>query len=194
MLQAAVDSARKCTCEGRAGVTTEEIYKCSKCEHSSCIKCSKKPEHDYVKDPTERFKDGIDLDLPATFEKLLKEHLPMRLTIDGFSKIAIAAVMATVEEKKLDLEIDSYVEAITGAFASEEEFHFESLLRRATWTAQFSSPSARLELHFLSGSEAEWRVTVLPDAKVRFLLSARTSDYSADKLLSSLEIHLYELS
>lgn len=92
LLERAHRSARRCTCEGRSGLTTVGIVQCLSCNYSSCETHAGKPEHVYVKDTAEREK-------PKQFETDLKEYLPMRLTISGFDRESLVKLVAPAEER-----------------------------------------------------------------------------------------------
>ncbi|KAK4333158.1 hypothetical protein RTBOTA2_001878 [Rhodotorula toruloides] len=160
LLDRAHRSARKCTCEGPEDVSEHKIYTCEGCGHSSCEAHKGKPEHRYVAETAER-------ESPAKFAADLRDFLPMRFTVPGFERDAMAKLVEEAEKKgaKTDKAVverflDVIDEALKGA-----EFHFHHLNRRDFWTAVYGSERARLEL-FFGQAHIEWRIFVTAPAEL----------------------------
>jgi hypothetical protein len=116
-------SARRCICENREGVTTENILQCSSCGYSSCEKHAGKPEHDYVEDGSER-------EEPKQFAAALNKQLPMRVTVPGFAREHVEKLVEKAEEKgaKFDKKVlDRYFDIVQDAIEGAE-VRFPSIL------------------------------------------------------------------
>ncbi|KAG9090322.1 hypothetical protein FS749_000648 [Ceratobasidium sp. UAMH 11750] len=94
----AARSVRLCVCEGRSGVTSAVIKRCTLCGATACARCAGRPEHDYVDvvfgDEAPEQDELRDLEgrqvvhepprlQPREFERVLKRVLPMCVKLDG---------------------------------------------------------------------------------------------------------------
>ncbi|GAA6003370.1 hypothetical protein JCM10207_000301 [Rhodosporidiobolus poonsookiae] len=170
LLARAFSSARRCVCEGRMGLSQHPIQTCEGCGHSTCSKHAGKPVH--------RFPDTAAMDVereqPASFEADLKEILPMRLTLRGFDKDKLEALVAPAEEKGANFDedvVERYFDLVSSAIVGAE-FHFRHLDRRETWAAVYVADKARLELHF-EATGLEWRLFVSPPPDLSMLNELR---------------------
>ncbi|KAL7269920.1 hypothetical protein RUND412_007381 [Rhizina undulata] len=155
ILEDARKSSRHCACEGRTGMTENQLKICKKCGFTSCEKCGIRPEHRYeVLDDAVR-EARIS---PLTFEETIKSVLPMRLRLSG------------IDEDTLDNTKANYPKA-AGAISSSDwtiwkelfietlgsEFRFKNLMRQEIWTATYDAPHGYLEL-LLDTAQPEWRL------------------------------------
>ncbi|BGP05622.1 hypothetical protein JCM10049v2_001428 [Rhodotorula toruloides] len=160
LLDRAHRSARKCTCEGPEDVSEHKIYTCQGCGHSSCEAHKGKPEHRYVAETVER-------ESPAKFAADLRDLLPMRFTVPGFEREAMAKLVEEAEKKGAKTDkavVERYLDVIDDALKGAE-FHFHHLNRRDFWTAVYGSERARLEL-FFGQTHIEWRIFVTAPAEL----------------------------
>ncbi|KAH9824209.1 hypothetical protein DFH28DRAFT_1216462 [Melampsora americana] len=153
----AMCSARLCICEGRMGIATAKIQSCQACGYTSCQSCGGRPRHNYETRGEERLS-------PATFERELKDILPMRLSLQGLDKAFLSQL--SVEAKEAGIKVDAaewsiireaILEAVEGV-----EFHFRSLKRQQIWVVNFDAPKAALELR-LDPCHPEWRLSIKAD-------------------------------
>ncbi|GAA5977088.1 hypothetical protein JCM11641_001296 [Rhodosporidiobolus odoratus] len=169
LLQRALSSARKCTCEGRQGVSNDPIVVCTACGHSSCTAHDGKPKHKYEADEAQR-------EDPNAFEVDLKEYLPMRLALDGLTAEGLEKLSEEVEAKGADVDgsmSERYLEVVQNAV--EGEFHYHRIDRRETWVVVYTNAyKARIELEFQPHGY-EWRVYATPpkDLNMRDALRAQ---------------------
>ncbi|EGG01261.1 uncharacterized protein MELLADRAFT_79036 [Melampsora larici-populina 98AG31] len=150
-------SARLCICEGRSGIAAAKIQCCQACGYTSCQSCGGRPRHNYETRNEERLN-------PATFERELKDILPMRLSLQGLDKSFLSQL--SVQAKEAGIKVDAaewtiireaILEAVEGV-----EFHFRSLKRQQIWVVNFDAPKATLELR-LDPCHPEWRLSVKAD-------------------------------
>lgn len=141
LLAHAEASARLCVCEGRTGMTSQEIWKCKDCGHSACSRCGGRPEHNYVTIDTQTHARLS----PLVFTKEVTEALPMCINITGIDSSDLDALNSSLAAPVPSATWKPYRKAVLSAFASE--FRFHSLKRQSVWVAVFDSPSAFLELH-----------------------------------------------
>lgn len=143
VLHRASKSARRCLCEGSAGIARKAIQQCAHCGHTACTRCGGNPTHNY----------GIVNDVirtsPVEFETYLRSQLPQSLEFEqefmrdspdlsdehGYSSVVSAAVQST--------------------------FTFSHVRRTHVWTAIYRAPATRLELR-LDGQQASWQLFALP--------------------------------
>ncbi|EMS22035.1 DNA repair protein rad8 [Rhodotorula toruloides NP11] len=160
LLDRAHRSARKCTCEGPEDVSEHKIYTCQGCGHSSCEAHKGKPEHRFVA-------ETVDRESPAKFAADLRDLLPMRFTVPGFERDAMAKLVEDTEKKGAKTDkavVERYLDVIDEALKGAE-FHFHHLTRRDFWTAVYGSERARLEL-FFGQTHIEWRIFVTAPAEL----------------------------
>ncbi|KAF8323124.1 hypothetical protein DL93DRAFT_2162312 [Clavulina sp. PMI_390] len=154
LLSRARSSRRLCACEGRDDVLTRLIRQCVDCGFSACEKCGGRPEHN-VEDMN--FIDNPRL-RPSDFRPLLKEQLPMSVSLDGISSSSLDTAIeaagdppqATTKWRKSVLK------------ATTSPLHFKTDKRQEHWVVIYESPTARLELH-LNPSRPEWILYARPD-------------------------------
>ncbi|KAI8823181.1 uncharacterized protein EV422DRAFT_394885 [Fimicolochytrium jonesii] len=149
LLKQARNSARLCDCEGREMIKTTDIQFCKDCGNTACLKCGKRPEHNYDLKTLER-------QMPAQFEDGLKGVLPMRVSIDGFTEAALESLKGdlTVDAETWSLWRQTSTDSVHGA-----EFRFRILKRQQVWIAIYETPRATLEL-LIDPIQPEWRLTV----------------------------------
>lgn len=152
LLAEASRSARLCECEGRGGsdLSPEQAHRCTECNFTSCLKCGQKPTHAYSSIPAyERLH-------PSNFEKLLKQALPMRLSVNGVTEGMLEYLQFTkgkdVPEKTWEMWTSAIKKGTLG-----NELKFKSLKRQEIWSANYDSPFARMEL-LLDPEVPEWRL------------------------------------
>jgi hypothetical protein len=89
------------------------------CSYTSCQTCGGRPPHNYQIRNSERLS-------PGTFERKLKEIIPIRLSIVGLNKDLFSQLLAEAAHLKVDVKTDDW-ELITDAIlaaTSNVEFHF----------------------------------------------------------------------
>jgi site-specific DNA-cytosine methylase len=151
-------TVRLCLCEGRATVSKTAIQQCIDCNHTTCIKCGVDPSHDYKRmDPA----TIVQRKSPALFEKLIKEALPMKLTLVGIGEKDIFNLRPNTGKISKDRAWGIYSELIRKAFLSE--LRFNSVKRSQIWTVYYESDSARMELN-IGHNRIEWRLFAKPTA------------------------------
>lgn len=155
VLAAATRSVRLCDCEGRDNVVQRTMLGCKDCGSTACEKCSGRPEHNYevidvVANPRTR---------PSVFRQLLKDQLPMSVTITGLDeKLVEEAVEASESSFKA---IDRWCELAKGS--TKSAFNFKEEKRQDTWVVVYESATAVLELH-LNPLRPEWLLFARPPA------------------------------
>ncbi|MBW0476709.1 hypothetical protein O181_016424 [Austropuccinia psidii MF-1] len=152
----ATASARLCICEGRSGIAPAKIQCCQTCGYTSCQICGGRPSHNYQIRDSERLN-------PGTFERELKEILPMRLSIQGFDQSLFSQLLSQAQEAEIQVNLSEWnmLKEATLSAVSNAEFHFTSLKRQAIWVATFDAPHALLELR-LNPLLPEWRLSIKP--------------------------------
>jgi hypothetical protein len=148
LLESAVASAQRCSCEGRAATSDQPIFQCTQCKHTACGRCKGRPEHSFEPFLDER----LDTD---DFEAELKALLPMRIVLNLPEAPADPAEPAAGYER--------WIERVQIVLSSAELL-FSGLLRQRSWTAVFatSSGDARLEL-LLDPADPHWRLFIEPE-------------------------------
>ncbi|KAF8630124.1 hypothetical protein AX15_003081 [Amanita polypyramis BW_CC] len=156
VLAEAERSVRLCSCEGRADMTTRELFRCQDCGATFCKKCGGRPEHNPL--PI----DGIANPRlpPSEFAKHLKSNLPMCIVIDNVDETTLESLRvqqgSTIPEKKWL----KWRGAVMRATASE--FRFVELKRQEIWSVIYRSSVASLELS-LHPKQTEWRLFASPE-------------------------------
>ncbi|KAM0792935.1 hypothetical protein ACM66B_002694 [Microbotryomycetes sp. NB124-2] len=190
-------SARKCVCEGRNEISQLEIFRCTSCGHTSCSACRGRPKHHYALDESQRLS-------PTKFEAELKQALPMRFKLVGFSIEALRENVDACRKHQMpvleaeDKELEAYLETIAAA-VDDKEFHYQEITRRANWIATFNTDRARLELH-LDSSGGAWKLFIESEASLpvgdslRKRLSTPVARLSIDKQQSSLVDGVWEFA
>lgn len=136
-------SCRKCPCEGREEMA-HAIVTCSDCHHTSCVKCSGRPEHSYDQ-PAGRDKTLA----PRQFLHEHKASIPTRVCLTGLKQKKLKAISPSESEK-----MDKFVASL--AALNGVEFRFRSWTRGASWTALFcATNNATLEL-ILGKADPKW--------------------------------------
>ncbi|KAG9116037.1 hypothetical protein FRC07_007500, partial [Ceratobasidium sp. 392] len=186
----AARTVRLCVCEGRTGVTSAIIKRCTACGATACARCAGRPEHDYVdvifgdggeKDEVKELEGKVVHEpprlQPREFERALKRVLPMCVKIDGI-KGALKALGEDEDDEmaeNLDEEDSKPKKASKdGSDASKRnivrralqlikdvELRFVTLKRQEIWVAIYEAPVARLELHIYPHGP-EWRLYGVP--------------------------------
>lgn len=155
LLDAAQRSSRHCECEGQTEIATSPIQRCTACGYRSCEACGGRPEHKYATFSSRRLET-------AEFQKLVKELLPMRVQLAGFSAQALTEArehaLNTGKGSVTSADWTKWSTAILQS-VSEAEFRFRYMKRQRTWTAVYEAPSATLELCF-KDHRPEWRLSV----------------------------------
>ncbi|KAL8930440.1 MAG: hypothetical protein Q9208_000624 [Pyrenodesmia sp. 3 TL-2023] len=144
-------SGRMCGCESSKINTDARIYRCKHCNHTCCARCITENIHEYDKI------DGQERKSPASFERLLKDALPMRLRMTGDLHIQQPHRHTKTAEDLKDLAI------ITQALESlhQQEFRFVEVLRTYCWTVAFEARSFSLKLKIHNG-QAVWLMFLKP--------------------------------
>lgn len=153
LLANAKRSARMCICEGRTGMTSNQLRVCQECGFSSCEECGRRPLHDYA-----LFTGKEDRLLPLAFEEQVKRVLPMILQLsnvtgDGLKSLETLypVLFKDINAKDWGLWCELMLAAGTG------EFRFKKLIRKHIWTAIYESPHANMEL-VLDSFQPQWRI------------------------------------
>jgi len=156
-------SRRLCQCEGRVNMTDKPLNECTACGTTTCESCGGRPEHEYVR---------IDLAAnprlaPGDFEKELREVLPMRLAVAGFTDAVKAAEgsiqAARQDDATFDARFNAWHQALLDVGASD--LLYAGAKRQEVWTAVFKSATAQLEL-VLHHDKPEWVLYGRPKADV----------------------------
>ncbi|PWN45231.1 hypothetical protein IE81DRAFT_344924 [Ceraceosorus guamensis] len=150
LLKHAVESAQRCSCEGRTGVSDKKIFKCSACEHTACATCKGRPEHLFELDERSRQR-------PEAFEAQLKKYLPMRLRLQLGDAAISSRGLRTVDTFA---QWRNHVSKV----CQDVVLHFSGLLRQRKWTAVFLGNQTRLEL-ILDPQTPHWDLYVEPNAE-----------------------------
>ena len=143
LLDRAARSARRCLCEGSAGIARMAIQECIDCQHTTCTKCGGNPTHNY------RIVNNVRRDSPVEFEVHLQSQLPQSLTFgDEFM-----SVWPSVSDEHGYLSV---------AFAAvRNTFTLSRVQKTHVWTVVYRAPTARLVLR-LDGQRASWQLFALP--------------------------------
>ena len=179
VLDEAKRSARLCTCEGRADMTTRELLRCEDCGSTFCKKCGGRPEHN---------PQLIDTNAnprlpPSEFAKHLKSILPMCLAIRDVDEDILESLRkehgSTISENKWVKWRDAVLRA------TDSEFRFAELKRQEIWSVVYRSSVASLELS-LHPMQAEWRLFTSPEpsepanADIRRILESPVARFICD--------------
>lgn len=168
LVSQAATSARLCYCEGRDDVLERTMKQCVDCGSTVCEKCAGRPEHnhkdlDFSETPRIR---------PSDYRRLLKEHLPMSLTLHGFGAQVLDDFIAEIGQVSL---VDAkWKKAVLAA--AQEPLHFKTDKRQENWVVLYESTRGVLELH-LNPLRPEWLFFARPEeseaanSKLRSLLS-----------------------
>ncbi|KAG5647866.1 hypothetical protein DXG03_007790 [Asterophora parasitica] len=156
LLSDAKQSARLCHCEGRTGVTTRELFRCSDCDTSSCKKCGGRPEHNPI---------AIDIKAnprlsPSDFAKELESTLPMCITLSNVTQGLLDGLKDGANVTIPNDRWSSWCAAVQRA--SHSELRFVETKRQEIWSAVYRSPSATLEL-LLHPLQPEWRLYAMAE-------------------------------
>ncbi|KAF8637647.1 hypothetical protein AX17_002715 [Amanita inopinata Kibby_2008] len=156
MLIRAEQSARLCSCEGRAEMTTRELFRCQDCGSTFCKKCGGRPEHnpeciDTIANPRLP---------PSEFAKQLKSALPMCIAIDHIDKAMLEDLRTQHSSSIPKARWSKWRDAVLRAVDSE--FRFVELKRQEIWTVVYQSSVASLELS-LHPKEPQWRLYARPE-------------------------------
>ncbi|KAJ3211992.1 hypothetical protein HDU67_004137 [Dinochytrium kinnereticum] len=156
ILSLASESARHCVCEGRSSIAKHPIKKCRDCGHTACTSCGGRPEHSFKE--TKEVILAADRVPPQTFEQSLKDVLPVRLLLEGFSNEALLAA-----GEGLDIHQDTLLAwaKIVSESVEGVEFRFSTYRRQEVWTCTYISPRARLYL-CLDPASPSWKLMVDP--------------------------------
>ncbi|ODQ51905.1 hypothetical protein SAICODRAFT_94475 [Saitoella complicata NRRL Y-17804] len=153
ILEDAQRSSRHCDCEGRSGTTDRDIQRCQDCHTTTCVKCGRRPEHNYTIEKAQRLP-------PSEFEKELSAALQMRIRVEGITRETLEAARAVNGANVADKGWEMWSEAVLNALVSTEtEFRFKSLTRQDIWTAVYHAPDASLEL-MLNPAMPQWQLFV----------------------------------
>jgi site-specific DNA-cytosine methylase len=155
LAEGAVASNQRCTCEGRRGTTSEIVYRCSSCHHTTCAACKSRPEHTFVVD--DRIRGS-----PAAFAQRLKEALPMRIWLQCSSLQDLTNLSEDVASSNKPL-LKSWIKRVSSVLSDGVEIRFNELLRQRTWLASYSGYGVRLEL-LLDDERPHWRLFIEADS------------------------------
>lgn len=155
LLSQASSSARLCFCEGRDDVLDRTIKQCVDCGSSACEKCGGRPEHNFqdMKFSSQRLR-------PSEYRPLLKEQLPMSVSLLGLNVDTLDAAIKSAGDSSLASA--KWRKAVLAATRSPLPFKTDK--RQETWAVIYESATARLEFH-LDASRPEWLLFARPDAK-----------------------------
>ena len=157
VLGEAKQSARLCTCEGRADMTTRELFRCEDCGSTFCRKCGGRPEHN-----PQRIDISANPRLPPSeFAKHLKSILPMCLAIRDVDEDMLESLRSQQGSIISDNKWTKWRDAVLRA--TNSEFRFAELKRQEIWSVIYRSPVASLELS-LHPMQAEWRLFTSPES------------------------------
>lgn len=157
VLGEAKQSARLCTCEGRADMTTRELFRCEDCGSTFCRKCGGRPEHN-----PQRIDISANPRLPPSeFAKHLKSILPMCLAIRDVDEDMLESLRSQQGSIISNNKWTKWRDAVLRA--TNSEFRFAELKRQEIWSVIYRSPVASLELS-LHPMQAEWRLFTSPES------------------------------
>lgn len=159
LIEQAVSSSQRCTCEGRKGTTSEIIFRCMSCHHTTCAICKGQPEHNYNID------DRVRHD-PASFALELKKALPMRFWLQSsdLQDLQINNMKSCQDDSEREL-LKSWFDRVSSILSEGVEIRFNELLRQRSWSACYSGYGVRLEL-ILDANQPHWRLFVESDSNV----------------------------
>lgn len=154
LLSHASRSARLCVCEGRAGMTNRDLFRCQDCASTFCKKCGGRPEHNV--EPCTDIRTH-----PNDFSRVIKSALPMSISLEGISESLLDALKENGEVGIKPAVWTKWRSAVLAV--KDHEIRFVELKRQELWSAIFQSPTATLEL-ILHPQRPEWRLFAVPDA------------------------------
>lgn len=150
-------SIRLCSCENLILNVSQTFRQCSRCGHTSCDSCGKKPEHHYVRiGPLDGRKDTSAIE----FEQLIRKALPPRLAIRDFT--SIHKEVASDSHRHFGADYTEAIDAIAG------EFCLISIKRDRGWSIIYENQRSRLLLL----CERRWDGRILGSEKTEDLASA----------------------
>ncbi|KMU72826.1 hypothetical protein CISG_03260 [Coccidioides immitis RMSCC 3703] len=122
-------SCRLCFCEGQSGTRRRDMLKCSKCNHTACVRCGRNPSHVYEPIPEKELALRI---APIDFEIYIKMNFPMRLQLKGLTQ----ELFEQFREPWTSKEVLSAWKAFMGtvSLALGEELRFSGISRQRSWT------------------------------------------------------------
>jgi SNF2-related domain len=129
-------SLRLCACESLILSSSKTFKRCSRCGHSSCTDCGRKPPHHFV--PVGSIPSRA-WDSALNFEEHVRKALPPRLVALGL----LAAYEAATTAGKARFGRD-YAEAIEAA--ASEGCQLVSVKRERVWRVTYESRRARIVL------------------------------------------------
>ncbi|KAK8236798.1 hypothetical protein HDK77DRAFT_484154 [Phyllosticta capitalensis] len=158
MCAAAVQSRRRCQCEGTWETACETILVCQDCGHSACASCASKPRHNYRPCESARLN-------PHEFSTNWKNNLPLALQFKELPEIELlqARLMSYNSSGDLDQQLlKDYCNAVDNV--RNEKLTFQCLKRTSyvPWVARYASPNAVAELEI--GATAEWKLYIKPSS------------------------------
>jgi hypothetical protein len=123
---------------------------------TACVKCGGRPEHDF---------EVIDFVnnpriAPASFARVLKESLPMSITLIGVSETLLNTLKDHHAPDIPTKRWNAWKKAVLKATSVEQRF--VELKRQEIWVASFQSPVGALEL-LLHPRQPEWRLFAYPE-------------------------------
>lgn len=135
-------SGRLCHCEGRSLIAPTLIRKCKLCHHHCCERCGNMPKHEYEL----LGGNGAPLRIePQEFQKLVRDVIPTRLEIHGFSSEMLESFAQLLPDRS-DEDWPLFRETIL--LASKQEYRYESAKRLHCWKITYNAAHSRLELVF----------------------------------------------
>ena len=150
-------SIRLCSCENLILNASQTFSQCSRCGHTSCDSCGKKPEHHYVKiGPIIGRKDTSAIE----FEQLIRKALPPRLAICNI--VSTHKEVASDSHRHFGADYTEAIDAIT------EEFCLISIKRGRGWSITYENQRSRL----LLVCERRWDGRILGSEKINDPASA----------------------
>jgi SNF2-related domain len=157
-------SLRLCACESLILSTRKTFKRCSRCGHSSCMDCGKKPPHHYVKIgsiPSRAWGSALN------FEEHVRKALPPRLVALGL--LAAYQAATTMRETRFG---EDYAEAVEAA--ASEGCQLVSVKRDRVWRITYESRRARIVLV----CERKWDGKVPDSENTADLPSAITAQWN----------------
>lgn len=146
LVKMASTSRRLCVCESQSLAKLKGIQKCSLCGHTACTSCGGNPTHSY------EIVNEMERSSPLKFGNMLREILPMRLTIYGLSSEEYQSLRP---EDKLNCKTedwDKFSKAVS--LACEDELRFSTVHRGEKWKVTYEGRFSFLNL--IIGETAEW--------------------------------------
>ncbi|OQD90948.1 hypothetical protein PENANT_c001G04633 [Penicillium antarcticum] len=125
-----------CSCERQTGVK-DPIFTCTLCGHSACISCHGNPTHSYLR------KSHCRLE-PSEFIATIKELVPMKLTLSGFSELNFEAYKSFYLLKDLSKFWDGFMHTVKSLCT--DVFQFFEVKRGRSWRVIYQGPHSSLYL------------------------------------------------